>query len=244
MAIAQASASDLVTEIRRIIGQVDADLSTDLPNVRILDMLNRYIQGLTHKVSDFIRAEGGSIKDGTIKLIFWRQTWVGDVTGGDDVFILAAGSSSFDLPNTFDYLESIYDTTHERELEEVREINKHTTRGRMLRDRPAGPPEAYELLGYTTSSTRWVQQGTLYPSTAAGVTPTLILTGYRKPAILTSQATPSGSEFLDIDPEYDQIAILGTVVSILSAGDPMVEEYKAQERAMLGQLAMTAVRVN
>ena len=215
MALSRASASDLVTEVRRLIGQVDADLSTDLPNVRILDMMNRYMKGLTHKVSDFLRAEGGGIANGTISLSFWKQTWASTVTPAENTLVVTQGGSTVDFPDTMDSIDSLYDETNERMLEKAREVNKRHTMGRRLRDRSAGPPESYELLGWATSGSLWVRQ-----------------------------ATPSGSEFLDIDPEYDQIAILGTTVSILSPGDPMVEEFKTQETAMLGQLAMTAVQVN
>lgn len=244
MAISRASADDLVTEVRRLVGQVDTALSTDLPNVRILDLLNRYIQGLTHKVSSFLKGEGKQIADGTLKLSFWKQTWASTTVAAADTLVVTQSGSTVDFPDTFDYLESLYDETNNRVLESVREVNRRHTMGRRLRDRAAGPPEAYELLGWATSGSLWVKQTTLYPPTETGITPSLTLTGYRKPAILTSQSSPSASEFLDIDPEYDQLAILGTVVSILSAGDPMVEEFKAQEQDMIGQLAMTAVQVS
>ena len=244
MAISRASASDLVTEIRRLVGQVDTALSTDLPNVRILDMLNRYVQGLTHKVSLFLRGEGSQIADGTLKLSFWRQTWASTTVAAADTLVVTQSGSTVDFPDTMDYLESLFDETNDRVLESAREVKKRHTMGRRLRDRAAGPPESYELLGYATSGSLWVRQATLYPPTESGITPSFTLTGYRKPAILTSQSSPSASEFLDLDPEYDQLAILGTTISILTAGDPMVEEFSAQEQAMIGQLAMTAVQVS
>jgi len=244
VAISQASADDLVTEVRRLIGQVDTALSSDLPNVRILDMMNRYMKGLTHKVSQFIKAEGAGLSNGNIKLSFWKQTWASTTSAATDVLKVTSGGSTIDFPDTLDYIESLYDETNERPVERAREVGKRFTMGRRLKLRTAGPPESYELLGWATSNSLWVQQATLYPPTAASTTPSLTLTGYRKPSILTSQATPSTSEFLDIDPEYDQIAILGTMISILSPGDPMVEEFKEQEQKMLGQLAQTAIQVN
>lgn len=244
MAISRASALDLVLEVRRLIGQVDSNLSTDLPQTRILDQMNRYVQGLTHKVSSFLRGEGSQIADGTLKLSFWKQTWTSTTVAAADTLVVTQGGSTVDFPDTIDYIESLFDETNDRVLESAREVNKRHTMGRRLRDRTAGPPESYELLGYATSGSLWVRQATLYPPTETGITPSFTLTGYRKPAILTSQSSPSASEFLDIDPEYDQLAILGTTISILSSGDPTVEEFKTQEQAMIGQLAMTAVQVS
>jgi len=116
--------------------------------------------------------------------------------------------------------------------------------GRRLRDRPAGPPEAYELLGYATSNSIWVSQATLYPSTPSSSTPTLTLTGFRKPTALTSQSTPSTTEFPDIDPRYEELAILGPIVTILTPDDPTVALFASQEQSLISQLASTAVMLN
>ena len=230
-----------MTEIRRLVGQVDSNLSDDLPNTRILDIINRYLQGLTNKVSSFLRGEGKTILDGTLKLRFYKQTWDSTTVAATDTLKVTAGGSTIDFPDSLDYLESLFDTTANRELEVVREVNKRHTMGRRLRDRPAGPPEAYEPLGRATSNTFWVEQATLYPATPSGSTPTLTLTGYRKPAALTSQSSPSASEFPDLDPRYEELAILGPVVSILTPDDPTVALFDAQEQKLIGQLASTAI---
>jgi hypothetical protein len=241
MAIQRSNASEIVTEIRRLVGQVDSNLSDDLPNTRILSIINRYLQSLTNKVSSFLRGEGSGIKDGTLKLRFYRKTYVSTTTAAAATFVVTAGGSTIDFPDDIDYIESVYDTTHERELEVAREVNKRHTMGRRLRSRPAGPPEAYEPLGYATSGSLWVSQATLRPSTPSGSTPTLTLTGYRKPAALTSQDTPATDEYPDLDPRYEELAILGPVISILTPDDPTVSLFADQEQKMIGQLASTAV---
>jgi len=241
MAIQRSNASVIVTEIRRLVGQVDSNLSDDLPNIRILDIINRYLQGLTNRVSSFLRGEGTQIADGRLKLRFYKQTWASTTVAAVDTLVVTAGGSTIDFPDSLDYVESLYDTTAEREVEVVREVNRRHTMGRRLRDRPDGPPEAYEPLGYATSGSLWVSQATLYPSTPSGSTPTLTLTGYRKPTALTSQATPSTTEFPDIDPRYEELAILGPVVTILTPDDPTVELFAAQEQSLIGQLASTAI---
>ena len=236
MATSRTAADDITTEVRRIVGQTDSNLSDSLPNTRIIDILNRFVHSIPHRVID-LRAT----HEAHLSFPMWHTTWSSTASSGAGNLLIAAGSSTIDFPDNLDHMESLYDTTYMREVEIVKNLDGRYSLGRKLREKTKGPAEAVELTGMATSNSVWVMQGTLWPSTPAGFTPTFRLKGYRKPAILTSQSSPSSSEYLDIDVEYEEMVIHGTVAEIMLPDDAMSQIYRSEAEKVLSQLAKSAV---
>ena len=102
MATSRTAADALTTEIRRIVGQTDANLSDSLPNTRIIDILNRYVQSIPHRVIDLRREN-----ETHISFPMWHTTWASTASSGAGNLLIAAGSSTIDFPDNLDHMESL-----------------------------------------------------------------------------------------------------------------------------------------
>jgi hypothetical protein len=234
MAIQRSTVDELITEIRRNIGEPTAARS-HVSDAEIYMLLNRYLQKLAHRLANALRAEGIRVKDGGLRFDMWRDSWLSTDNNQADALVVAEGSSAVYLPTNYDHCVSFFDETHERQLFVIHDPSFLTSKIQELKNRPVGPPEAIQIKGYTTNGTYWVRECVLYPDTPSGVTPSLTLEGWRLPAKITI-----GSEFPDIDPKYEELLVVGLSAMLLRKDDPNYKRFADEENVLLLTVASTA----
>lgn len=234
MAGQRSTVDEIVTEIRRNIGesivaQSDIDSDSDLYKI-----MNRYVQSLPMKVMRFIRAQGAPIQAGDFHLDMWKQTWTSTTVNAADTLVVTQGSATVYLPSNMDDFESFYDTTYKREIDVVVNPEKSAEKIELLTTLPSGPPEAIEIRGNTTN-TSWVREAQLYPAPPSSLTPTIRLVGWRNPASVSAT-----TDYLDIDIKYEELVIVGVTAEILRKDDPNLPRFIEAENDLLLGLATSA----
>jgi hypothetical protein len=234
MAIQRSTVTQLITEIRRNIGEPNSARS-HVTDANLYLLFNRYLQKLSHRLADAMRAEGIRVKDGGMRLDMWRTTWESTDTAADSALVVTAASPTVYLPTNYDHYISFYDKTHERPLFVIHDPALSTSKVKELKERGPGVPEAIHIKGYVSNASYWVREATLYPDTPSGTTPSLTLEGWRLPTQVTT-----GSDSPDIDPKYEELLVMGLSTMLLRKDDPNYKRFAEEERALLLNAANTA----
>lgn len=233
MAAQRSTVADLITEIRRIMGEPNAARS-HITDANILKVMNRYLQHLSVRAAGMLKSEGLSVKDSTLHLDMWRESWTSGVGGAEDKLVVASGSSTVNLPSNYDHFISFYDLTHKRHIPVVSLLDTENTKIEELLKKSAGPIEAIEIFGYT-EDTQWFRTARLYPDIPSGITPSIRLEGWRLPA-----AAETTAEYPDIDIKHEWLLVVGTAAEIMRKDDPNYDRYQQMEASYMLPLAASA----
>lgn len=235
MAVQRLTLAQITTEILRITGYTASSLAPWSSDANLYVVINRYGQRLPLRCAQVAISTLG-LSQGTIRFDMHR-TVVNSATTGTGLRIAASSSTAY-LPTDFDAAISWWDRTNNRRIRPIVGVAKWHDE---VKTKPAGPPEAIEILGVVLDSSDWRRQATLHPATVSGVTPSVELTYYRLPAIMPGSA-PS-SEYPDTDIKYQDLWIYGPVLELMRPGDPAYDRYAALEKELLVDLAQTAKAV-
>jgi len=201
---------------------------------------NEYGQRLPQKIAaaaQELRANGQVLPyNGIPRFDMWKTVSAASGTSTTTGVQVASASQTIYMPVDFDHWISLYDVTNKRNLDPVEDVDKWHLEA--LRDKPAGPPEAFEMLGFATEGSNWRRVAKLYPATAASTTPNLLLTYWRLPAAMPGNS-PS-AEYPDVDPKYESIWIWGTATDLARQSGFEFDRCAALEKEMLLEMAMTA----
>ena len=223
MSVQRLSLSDLIVQIRLVLGEVDADFSK-ISNAELVTLINAYGNRLPSRIGQILREHGFSIRQKTVQHPMWKT---------DGSLSTSAGDASATLPADFSTLIEFYDNTNERPIETV--MFPSTWFYRHMKKRKPGPTTAIELSGFNTSGIRAV---TLYPTPPAGVTPDIAVSYTRIPAEMPN-STP-GSEYPDADPKYHMLWVYGPVLDLLGPDSPRFNEYSRIEENLVRDLVQDA----
>jgi len=188
--------------------------------------VNSYLQHIRTNVNSRIRAEGVSIRHGELFLPFYRTS--GSLT-------TSSGSATAYFPEDYDGLISLWDSTESRPLQVVDNPTKYHY---QLRKKPPGPIEYVILQGNVLNGSTWQRQATLYPSPPTGTTPSIAIEYYRLPA--TMDVSDPDNAYPDIDPEFQDVLIVGVTAELMRADDPRYEDYRTKETELLLSMARGA----
>ena len=234
MAISRLTLTQIRNEILRIAGYDSSGLAPWSDDATLLRQVNSYASRLTARCAQVLRESGMPISTGTVHFDMWRYTGTLDAT---------SGSQTVTFPVDYDRWISFYDSTNKRRLEVVTEVDRWHVR--KLRDKPAGPPEAIELMGFGTAVSglpstggEGVRVGKLYPATVTGTTPSISLHYWRLPT-----AMPGNNfdlEYPDCDPKFQMLWVYGPALEFLRPSDPGFARYQGLERELLIDLAYGA----
>ena len=236
MAIQRSTVAQLITEIRRNIGE-PVSVRSHVPDSSLYVVMNRYLQGLSLKVEPLVRGEGVSIEKGTLKLDMYFQQWSSQTTVANDVVVAPDNTDFFYLPNNYDQYYKFYDNNEKRELRVITSSFASQRTLERLKQKAPGPPEAVQITGYVThpsDNTYWLRKVYYWP-TVGTYTPSLLLEGWRLPAKVTSSA-----HYIDIDPKYEDLFVAGVTATLLRKDDPNYSRFQELERELLLPLAATA----
>ena len=214
-------------------GEPDASRS-HITDANIVKVMNRYIQQLPTRAAMLLRQEGISVKESTLHFDMWRDQWTSTVTPGSDSLVVTAGSSTVNLPDNYDHFISFYDLTHKKHIPVISLADSENIKIEELLNKPAGPPEAIEIYGYT-EDTLWFRTAKLFPDVPSGVTPSLRLEGWRLPA-----AAGTVDEYPDIDIKHEWLLVIGTAAEMMRKDDPNYDRYRQLEVEYMLPLAASA----
>ena len=231
MAIQRLTLTQIRNELLRIVGNyassADADWATDANLYRIINAYGAQVPRKALKIA--------GIQPGQRAGLSIYRTIVNSATTGA-WFVVAAGSATIYCPEDMDQLIGLYDRTNERKLDIVDDVSRwHID---TLRKKPAGPPEAVELLDVVVISSIYRRQGTIHPPTASGVTPSFEGTYFRLPAIMAG--TDPDNEYVDCETKYQYLWLYGPAAELLRPNNPSYDRYKTEELELLTALASTA----
>ena len=228
MAITRITLRDIEDDILRIMGFSASEKAPWKTSGYLYRIINRYIQNLPIRCAAVMQlpVDAGSIR-------FDMYKTVSNSSGSGTGLVCTAGSSTVTLPENFDRTISWYDLTEKRQFDEISGADRWFVDA--LVTKPSGSPvEAVELMDFVDGRRR----GTLYPSIAATVTPSIRLTYYR---LATSMPGSSpDSEYPDVDPKYQDLCVCGPVVELARNTGFEFDRYTAMEREYLADLAATA----
>ncbi len=225
MATLRLSLDQIEIEILAITGYSASTTAPWTTAAKLYVKINFNAQKISQKVAIVSRAMGKEFKG----VGMWNTSATSTSSAAVGSFVIAQGASTMLFPDDLDTITTLHDTTHDREIVEIR--NKGQRQYRELRARTAGPPEAYEITG-TTGVRR---NGRLLPDTAAGVDPTIRLHYYRTPAIMPG--SDSANEHPDADNKWHYLWVLVTVLEVLRPDDAAYSRYQELEIAMITELA-------
>lgn len=222
-----ANIRDRVLQICGVASSTDAFWGNDL-------LLYRYIntvgQSIPIKVGMLLKTNQPVLID------FWR-TKVNSATTGSSLVIAASSSTAY-LPIDYYHYASFYDLTAKRPIPVIISTGRGQRNIDNLRKKPAGPPEAIEILDMTTNGTYWQRKAQLVPDTPSGVTPSVELVYYRVPASMPG-SNPN-AEYPDAPVEFHPLWIYGTIVELMARSDPNFDRYKNLHDELISALSIQA----
>ncbi len=225
MAIQRLTLAQIETAALQALGYVSSAVAPWVSAANFYLRVNQYMQRLPQRLT-VIGRQAGLIKptSGPLRFDMWRTT--ATLTG-------TAGSQTLWLPVDYDHFISFYDFTNKRNIDPVEEVDRYWVD--RLRNATPGPPQAIEILGFASNGGAWQRKATLHPATIAGITPSVSLTYWRLPLAMTL-----GTEYPDIDPKYEALALYGTIAELARPASPEFDRYTALENSMLAEMALTA----
>jgi len=235
MAIQRMSLAQIETNVLQLLGYASSAVAPWASQANFYIRVNQYMQRLPQKATALARSMGiiGQTS-GPLRFDMWRATATSSTAGAGNI-VVAAASATIYFPTDYDKWISLYDATNGKTLDVAEEVDRyHVDR---LRNKPAGPPEACEILGMATGDSAWRVKATLHPATAAATTPSLILTYWRIPASMAG-SSPS-SEYPDIDAKFEYLAVAGTARDIAPPNHAQIPRLDAIEKEMLVEMALT-----
>jgi len=236
MAVQRRSLSQIRDEIYRICGNFDTTgTGTDTPwrsDANLYRIINDYIQRLPLRASQVIQKD---LPRRPIRFDMYKTVLASGGGVGAAQFVTGVGDSLIYFPTDLDEVISIYDTSNNEPLHPIQDVARWH---KDLKERAPGPPEFYEHLGYITDSgSVWRRHARLYPSTDAAQTPSLELHYWRLPARMAGSSPTT--EFPDIDPKYEMLAVKGPAREILQPNDPSFDRIDRDEKELLLDLVMS-----
>ena len=227
MAIQRLTLTQIETAILQNLGYSASTAAPWTTSANLYLRINDYVQRLPQKVSALasqLRKEGVELPyTGIPRFDMWRSSATLTAT---------AGSSTVHFPADYDQYISFWDATNSAPIYPVDNTSRYHLD--ILKKKSAGPPEAIEIGGFVSSS-GWVREGTLYPATIAGTTPSITLEYWRVPASMSL-----GTDSPDLDPKYESIAVFGPIVDLSRTTGKEHERFMLIEKEMLSEMAMTA----
>jgi hypothetical protein len=228
MAVQRLSLSDIETAILEITGYELSTLAPWKTSARLYTRVNEYIQRLPQKVTT-VAKQAGLIEptSGPLRFDMWKST--ATITG-------TIGSQDVWLPTDYDHWISFYDLLNNATIDPIQEVDKYHVEGQ--RNASPGPTKNITVLGYALNVSVWQRKGKVYPPVESTVIPSLSLTYWRIPAKMAGSSPTT--EYPDIDPKYESIAIHGTVCDLARPSSPEYSVWKAKETEILAEMALTA----
>lgn len=233
MAVQRLSLADITTRILQIFGISASTKAFWASDANLYMYINMVGQSIPAKVGMVLSPD----RPLTAVLIDFWKTKVSSAGSGTG-FVLTSGSSTGYLPVDFYYHDTIYDNTAKREIEVIESATDKRRKVEYLKKKPAGPPEAIEILGMATSGSNWQRQITIHPPTLSGVTPSMDMWYYRLPASMPGAS--AAAEYPDAPVQYHPLWIYGTMIELLAPRDPQYDRYKALHDEMIQAVAMQA----
>jgi hypothetical protein len=218
-------------EILHITGNASSATAFWGSDANLFIYINRVGQNIPIKVGMVLGANGKPVL-----IDFWKTTATSATTGSG--LMIATSSSTGYLPVDCYYPETFYDLTNKKPVYVIHDPLKHWRQIEYLKNNPAGPPEAIELLDTVTNSTNWQRRFTIHPSTLASITPSMQLSYYRLPA--TMPGVDGTAEYPDAPVEFHSLWVYGTVVELMARNDPNYDRYKGLHDEVIQALASHA----
>lgn len=236
MAIQRRSLSQIRDEIYRICGNYDTSgTGTDTPwrsDANLYRIINDYLQRLPYHAAQVVQ-KGAPRRP--IRFDMYKTVLDSGGGVGAGQFVTDLGVSLVYFPTDLDEVISLYDRVSNEPIHAIQEVARWH---KDLKERAPGPPEFYEHLGFVSDSgSVWRRYARLYPATEAARTPDLELTYWRLPARMAGSAPTT--EFPDIDPKYEMLAIIGPSRAILQPNDPSFDRIDRDEKELLLDLVMS-----
>ncbi len=234
MAVQRLTLAQITAQILNLYGvyqSADAWWSSD---ANLYKYINRAGQNIPIKVGMLLKSNKPVLID------FWRDT-VTSATSGTSLYIAASASTGY-LPTDYYHYESFYDLTNKRPVYVIDNPVRHIRTIELLKNKPAGPPEAIELNDMTLNSTTWCRQFTIYPSTISGVTPSISLVYYRLPA--TMAGSDASAEYPDAPVEFHSLWVYGPLLDLMAPNHANYERVKLLHDELIGALAAHAKVLN
>lgn len=231
MAVQRLALSDITTIILQICGYSASTAAPWASDANLYKYINLAGQNIPIKVGLVLEAKGRPVL-----IDFWKTTTT-SATSGTGVVVAAASATGY-LPVDCYYPDVFYDLTNKKTLYPIRNAAKHQRQITALKNAPAGPPEAIELLDMVLNSTNWQQKFTFLPATATGVTPSIQLDYYRMPASMAG-SNPT-TEYPDCPVEFEALWIYGPVLDLMAPTDPKYDRYKVMHDELIQAVAAKA----
>lgn len=235
MAVQRLTLNQIRDQVLHICGAAASTSAYWASDANMFKYINRVGQSIPLKVGLVLGANGKPVL-----IDFWKTTATSATSGTG--LVIAASSSTGYLPVDCYYPETFYDLTNKKLIPVIYDPLRHHRQVTALKQAPAGPPEAIELLDMATLSTNWQRKFTIHPATASGVTPSVQLNYYRIPASMPG--VDGDAEYPDVPVEYHPLWIYGTVMELMARSDPNYDRYKTLHDELIQSLAGRAKVAN
>lgn len=230
MAVQRLTLNQIRDEILHITGAASSATAYWGSDANLFLYINRVGQSIPVKVGMLMDSPKAVLID------FWKSKADSSTTGTG--LVIAAGSSTGYLPVDYYYYDSFYDLTNKNAIDVIENPAKRRRSIELLKKKPAGPPEAIEILGMALNGSNWHRSFALVPSTVSTVTPSVQLVYYRIPASMPG--ADGTAEYPDAPVEYHPLWIYGTVVELMARSDPNYDRYKLLHDELIQALAKQA----
>lgn len=233
MAVQRLSLSNIATLVKQAIG---VDSSTNAfweSDANLYLYINQAGQNIPVKVALVVAPDDPTA---VVVVDFWR-TKANSATSGTGVVVTAGNSTGY-LPVDYYHWESFYDLTSKKKLSVISSTASRDRVIELIRKRPAGPPEAIEILDMATNGANWQRKFQFIPDTLTGVTPSVELVYYRLPASMAG-STPA-TEYPDAPVEFHTLWVDGAILELMAPSNPNYDRYKARYDETIQALARQA----
>lgn len=225
MAVALLTAEDIEVEVLRISGYRQSSRAPWRNSENLLGIMNRYGTRLATKLNGVARALGIVGPNDTVRFDMWR-------TVDDLAFSTGGGQQTGYLPADYDHYVSFWDSTNDRRIDPIQDVDKYHN---YMKNKPSGPPEYAEILGFEVYGGKWRRAVKMHPATESEITPSVSVTYWRLPRDMRTL-----NDAPDCDPKYAMLWVYGTVQEVSRPADAQYVRYQELENTMLNELAATA----
>jgi len=237
MAIQRLSLKDIEDAILQATGYSSSTTAPWKSSATLYTRINEYMQRLAMRLNQIAveLSQAGQINPADLPLHFdcWKTT-ADSGTATTEGPQVAATTATFYLPADYDHYISFYDLTVKRPIPVIERVDKYFIES--LVTAAPGPARAIEIGGFSGASGTWRRNGTIYPTPDG--TPSFRLTYWRIPATMLTSA--ANTEYPDIDPKYESLAIYGPIVDLARSTGFEFDRFAALEKELLVEMCMTA----
>lgn len=215
MSVYRMNLTDIIEQIRLIIGESDVDLSK-ITNTQLVNLINAYGTSIPTRINQVAREHGKTFDEGIPKHPMWLTKATISSTGESVV-----------LPEDVFSLQELWLTDYNKFIPWTKNFSRWKT------PRDGGLPEKLVITGVDSSG---AMTGELVPNPGANLN--IRVHYYRVPAKMPGSSY--STEYPDAEAKYHLLWVVGPVTLLMAPDDPAYGEFKRLEQEMLRNLVQEA----